>query len=110
MRASTIARGLLIIGALVGAGAGIALALGLGVSSIPPWMITVGMYKLAFIAAGGLLVAGAMVGRAAMRRSGEAEADAAPPAIGPTPWAGADQAPRPPQEVESERGRSDGRP
>jgi hypothetical protein len=27
-------------------------------------MITVGMYKLAFIAAGGLLVAGALLGRA----------------------------------------------
>lgn len=107
MRASTIARGLLIIGALVGAGAGIALALGLGVSSIPPWMITVGMYKLAFIAAGGLLVAGAMVGRAAMRRS---RGDDAPPAIGPGPWTDADQSPRQPQNVESERGRPDGHP
>jgi hypothetical protein len=31
-------------------------------------MITVGMYKLAFIAAGGLLVAGALMGRAARER------------------------------------------
>jgi hypothetical protein len=110
MRQSTIARGLLIVGALVGAGAGIALALGLGVSSIPEWMITVGMYKLAFIAAGGLLVAGAMVGRAAMRRHGDAEADTAPPAIGPTPWAGADQPPRQPHGAQSERRRPDGGP
>ncbi|HET6702669.1 MAG TPA: hypothetical protein VFH14_12740 [Gemmatimonadaceae bacterium] len=107
MRASTIARGLLLVGALVGAGAGIALALGLGVSSIPSWMITVGMYKLAFIAAGGLLVAGAMVGRAAMRRSG---GDDAPSAIGPGPCTDADQSPRQPQKVESERGQPDGRP
>lgn len=108
MRASTIARGLLIVGALVGAAAGIALALGLGVSSIPSWMITVGMYKLAFIAAGGLLVAGAMVGRAAMRR--HSDGDNAPSAIGPGPWTDADQSPRQPHGVESERGRPDGRP
>jgi membrane protein implicated in regulation of membrane protease activity len=107
MRASTIARGLLLVGALVGAGAGIALALGLGVSSIPSWMITVGMYKLAFIAAGGLLVAGAMVGRAAMRRSGD---DDAPSAIGPGPWTDADQAPRQTHGEPSERRRPDGRP
>ena len=32
-------------------------------------MITVGMYKLVFIAAGGLLAAGAMLGRAARDKS-----------------------------------------
>jgi hypothetical protein len=101
---------LLILGALVGTAAGVALALGLDVSRIPPWMITVGMYKLAFIAAGGILVAGAIVGRAAMRRRGEAEADAAPPAIGPAPWAETDRATRQTHGEPSERRRPDGRP
>jgi hypothetical protein len=65
MRAATLSNGLLLIGALVGVATGAALALGLRVDQLPSWMITVGMYKLAFIAAGGLLVAGALVGRAA---------------------------------------------
>jgi len=107
VRQSTIARGLLILGALVGTGTGIALALGLGVSSIPSWMITVGMYKLAFIAAGGLLVAGAMVGRAAMRRRGADSPDDARSAIGPGPWTEVDQSPRQSQGVESERRRDE---
>jgi hypothetical protein len=65
MRASTISKGLLILGALLGAATGVALALGVRLDHLPPWMITVGMYKLAFLAAGGLFVIGAMVGRAA---------------------------------------------
>lgn len=68
MRTSTVAKTLLVLGALVGGAAGVALALGLRADRLPPWMITVGMYKLAFIAAGGLLVAGALLGRAARRR------------------------------------------
>jgi hypothetical protein len=69
MRGSSISKALLILGAVVGMAAGIALALGIRLDRLPPWMITVGMYKLVFIAAGGLLVAGAMLGRAARGKS-----------------------------------------
>ena len=69
MRASTLSKGLLVLGAIVGAATGVALALGVRLDHLPSWMITVGMYKLAFIAAGGLFVVGAMVGRAAQRTS-----------------------------------------
>jgi hypothetical protein len=68
MRAATIAKSLLVLGLLVGAATGLALALGFDVDRIPSWMITVGMYKLAFIAAAGLLVAGALMGRAIRER------------------------------------------
>jgi hypothetical protein len=68
MRALTISKALLLLGALVGVAAGVALAFGVRLDQLPPWMITVGMYKLAFIAAGGLLVAGALLGRAARSR------------------------------------------
>jgi hypothetical protein len=108
MRQSTIGRGLLILGALVGTAAGVALALGLGVSDIPPWMITVGMYKLAFIAAGGLLVAGAVVGRAAMRRTHAGETDASGQAIGAGPWTEGEQPLRQSETVDRDRRRQDG--
>ena len=62
--ASAFAKGLIVVGATVGAAAGLALALGLRPDQLHGWMITVGMYKLAFISAAGLLVAGAMLGRA----------------------------------------------
>lgn len=68
MHSSTVAKSLLLLGVLVGGSAGVALALGFRVDQLPPWMITVGMYKLAFIAAGGLLAAGAVLGRAAQKR------------------------------------------
>jgi hypothetical protein len=68
VRASTLSKALLLLGALVGAAAGATLAFGIRLDQLPPWMITVGMYKLAFIAAGGLLVAGALIGRAARSR------------------------------------------
>ena len=68
MRGSMVAKALLVLGALVGGVAGLALALGFRADRLPPWMITVGMYKLALMAAGGLLVAGALLGRAARTR------------------------------------------
>ena len=74
MRFTTLSKALLILGALVGTVAGLAMALGLRLDQLPPWMITVGMFKLAFIAAGGLLVAGALLGRAA-RRSATRDAE-----------------------------------
>jgi hypothetical protein len=86
MRSSKLAKALLILGALVGCVAGLALALGLRLDQLPSWMITVGMYKLAFIAAGGLLVAGALLGRAARgaphRPEALADADVTPPGVG----------------------------
>ena len=73
MRAVSVAKFLLVLGLLVGTATGLALAVGFDVDRIPRWMITVGMYKLAFIAAAGLLVAGALMGRATQeRRSPEA--------------------------------------
>ena len=76
MRLATSSKALLVLGALVGTAAGVAMALGLRLDELPPWMITVGMYKLAFIAAGGLFVAGALLGRAA-RRSATRDAERA---------------------------------
>ena len=93
MRLSLVAKSLLIIGAFVGGVAGLALALGFRLDQLPPWMITVGMYKLAFIAAAGLFVAGAMLGRAARGSSSRPErtqkdSGTRPPAVGPGPWQG----------------------
>jgi membrane protein implicated in regulation of membrane protease activity len=105
MGQSTIARGLLILGALVGTAAGVALALGFGVADIPSWMITVGMYKLAFIAAGGLLFAGAVLGRAANRHRPKATGDRV---VGPGQWSTTDRPPRESEPVDAERRRHDG--
>ena len=90
MRASTAAKILLIIGAVVGGAAGVALALGFRVDQFPPWTITVGMYKLAFVAAAGLLTAGALLGRAARKEAAPpiAPLDASPdqPIVRAGPW------------------------
>ena len=105
MRAtSAVAKGLIITGAIVGGAAGIALALGLRLDQLPAWMITVGMYKLAFIAAAGLLVAGAMLGRAArgMWRRGERD-DARQQAIRSGTWEQGDSAPPQADRVDRER-------
>lgn len=107
MRFSTVAKTLLILGALLGAAAGIALVLGLRLDQLPPWMITVGMYKLAFIAAGGLLVAGALLGRAARSRSSRPEmpneTDATQAVVGSGPWEGGERAPREIDRVDRDR-------
>ena len=71
-----LSKALIILGAFVGTLAGVAMALGLRLDQLPPWMITVGMYKLAFLAAAGLFVAGALLGRAA-RRSATRDAERA---------------------------------
>ena len=90
MRLSVVAKSLLILGALVGGLTGLALALGLRLDQLPPWMITVGMYKLAFLAAAGLFVAGALLGRAARGRSApqhpHTDPSAPSAAIGPGTW------------------------
>ena len=91
MRLPVVAKSLLVLGAVVGAVTGLALALGLRLDHLPPWMITVGMYKLAFLAAAGLFVAGAMLGRAARdhaasNKSLHADSPAPPGALGPGTW------------------------
>ena len=90
MRFTTLSKALLILGALVGTLAGLAMVLGLRLDQLPPWMITVGMYKLTFMAAAGLFVAGALIGRAARRRATRPaelnEADRIQPQIPPGPW------------------------
>jgi hypothetical protein len=95
---------LLVLGTLVGCAAGLALALGLDVEDIPSWMITIGMYKLAFIAAGGLLVVGALLGRAATSgRPLPNDAHADRRAVGPGSWKGADEAPPESERVNRDR-------
>lgn len=106
MRLPSLSKALLLLGALVGAAAGLALAFGLRLDQLPPWMITVGMYKLTFLAAAGLLAAGAMLGRAAKNRSGAEKANGTEttrPAVGAGPW----EASRPAEadRIHRERGR-----
>lgn len=112
MSSSTVSKGLLILGVLVGSAAGVALALGLRVDQLPPWMITVGMYKLAFIAAGGLFVAGAVLGRAARKRVVGTEVpneiDVAE-RVGPGPWDAGDRPVREADRVERDRRRDEHR-
>src|SRR5688572_8110300 len=102
MRLSTAGRTLVMVGALVGAAAGIGLAVGFDMSRVPSWMITVGMYKLAFIAAGGLLFAGAVLGRAA-RQNRPNDGDRSPRALGRAPATFPDGAAREAEPVERER-------
>jgi hypothetical protein len=102
MRLSTAGRALVIIGALVGAAAGIGLATGFDITRIPAWMVTVGMYKLVFIAAGGLLFAGAVLGRAA-RQTRPNDGDRTPRALGRAPATFPDGAAREAEPVERER-------
>ena len=90
MRFTSLSKALLILGALVGTVAGLAMVLGLRLDQLPSWMITVGMYKLAFLAAAGLFFAGALLGRAARSsatqpREGN-EADRVRSQIAPGPW------------------------
>ena len=91
MRLPVVAKSLIMLGALVGALTGLALAVGVRLDRLPPWMITVGMYKLAFLAAAGLFVAGAVLGRAARNRSSSDKSPHADPtapseALGPGTW------------------------
>ena len=106
MRASSVSKALLVLGALVGCVTGVALALGLRLDQLLPWMITVGMYKLAFISAAGLLVAGALLGRAARessRRSTQRDADGAR-RVGAGGWAEGERVPRQPDPAHRDRG------
>ncbi len=69
MRIATMGMLLRVGGLLVGIVAVVGLAMGADVVHLPPWLVKIAIYKLTFIAAIALLVAGAMVGRRA-RESG----------------------------------------
>lgn len=66
MRRSHVANAFLLTGLAVGVGTGLALAFGV-VPRLSPFMMKVVIYKLAFIGAGSLLVAGAVLRRWARR-------------------------------------------
>ena len=57
---------LMVLGALVGVGASLFMLTGIPFPGLP-WLITVGMIKLAFISSGGLIAAGAFVHRLGKR-------------------------------------------
>lgn len=65
MRLATAGMLLRIGGLIVGVAAIAALALGADLSRLSPFLVKIALYKLAFIAALVLLVAGAMLGRRA---------------------------------------------
>lgn len=71
------------LGAVVGVIGCIGLAVGWQPSDLPPALLNLAAYKLVFIAAAGLLAAGAVLGRAAVRggaRTGAPSAAERPPA------------------------------
>ena len=68
MLESKISRALLLLGATVGVVGVVVSALEVPLN-LPDWMVRVAMLKLAFVAAAGLLAAGALVGRHAKTNS-----------------------------------------
>ena len=68
MRTSRFADLLLLIGAAVGVAAIIGLVIGFEPAKLPDALVNIAVYKLTFVAAGGLLTAGAIV-RRYVRRS-----------------------------------------
>lgn len=73
MRLTTVGLLLRVCGLVVGVAAVAALALGVDLSQLSPFLVKIALYKLAFIAALGLLVAGAMLGRRARAHRGTAD-------------------------------------
>ena len=69
MRTMQVATLLRVLGLAVGLGAAAALLLGFDVSRLSPFWIKIAIYKLAFVAALVMLVAGAMIGRRARARN-----------------------------------------
>ena len=78
MRRSRFGGFLLATGAAVGAVAVVGLMLGFEPSRLPPALLDIAAYKLAFLAAAGLLAAGAIIRRRANR--GDAESSTTPSA------------------------------
>lgn len=74
MNARRVSSLLLALGATVGVVASVGLLIGFDPSQLPPALIKVAAYKLTFIAALGLIAAGAVVSRAARRGTSEPNA------------------------------------
>lgn len=68
MRAPRIGEVLLAVGAMAGVAAVVGLIVGFEPSKLPPALLNIAVYKLIFVAAGGLLTAGAVVQRYTARR------------------------------------------
>ena len=68
MRLKSSSRLLMGVGVAVGALGSLGLLLGLDPVPLAGWLVNVAMYKLVFIAAGGILFAGAVLGRWANRQ------------------------------------------
>ena len=73
MRAATAGRLLLSLGLIVGLTAAVGLFLGFEPAQLPPALLNVAAYKLTFLAAGGLLVVGALLRRRALRRPADGQ-------------------------------------
>ena len=84
MRAAHLGRFLLGLGLAVGVLATVALALGFEPARLPAALLNIAAYKLTFLAAFGLLAAGAVVQRYARRASERAAAVRANEALPPT--------------------------
>ena len=61
MRIERIGKSLLALGLVVGAAAGVGLLLGFEPAQLPRELLNIAAYKLTFLAAGGLLVGGALL-------------------------------------------------
>ena len=67
MQARHVSTALLTLGLLVGIAAGVGLVVGFEPARLPAALLNIAAYKLTFLAAGGLLAAGAIVARYARR-------------------------------------------
>lgn len=76
MRASLIGKALLSLGLLVGVIAGVGIVVGFRPSMLPAALLDIAAYKLAFIAAGGLLAGGAILRRYGLREDARVSAEA----------------------------------
>jgi xylose isomerase len=78
MRAARIGPFLLALGLIVGVAAGVGLLLGFEPAQLPRELLNIAAYKLTFLAAGGLLAAGALAVRYERRQRSTKAADTAP--------------------------------
>ncbi|HEU4629772.1 MAG TPA: hypothetical protein VFS08_08490 [Gemmatimonadaceae bacterium] len=87
MRSDRLGTILLVGGVAVGVVASLALAVGFAPSRLPAALLDIAAYKLTFLAAGGLMVVGAMVRRHAARDAAVRRDDPAPGTHDPRPLA-----------------------
>lgn len=78
MRAARIGPVLLAVGLVVGVAAGVGLLLGFEPAQLPRELLNIAAYKLTFLAAGGLLAAGALALRYERRQPSTKAAEPAP--------------------------------